>query len=268
MTCELAVVAAVNNDEVLEQNLLRSPGIASGGVPIVLERGHPSAGAAYNAGMKRVEARHIAFVHQDVYLPAGWDRRLHDAIAQIESDWAVLGVWGIQADGRYAGRVWCSGGNREHRAPVAAPVPVVSVDEVVIVLRAGSCLSFDEGIPGYHLYGTDIIMQAQRRGLSAYVFDGPVVHNSRVNIQVFDAAFFAAYRAMQRKWRAHLPLFTCTVPVTRWGWPLYKAWLRREWRRRRAPASGPPDRLDASHLAQQLGYEPGPLEGAAGAPAL
>jgi hypothetical protein len=120
-------------------------------------------------------------------------------------------------------------------------------------------LRFDSGMPGFHLYGTDIIMEARRRGLGAFVIDAPVVHNSRANPQVFDHAFFAAYRFMQRKWSDALPLPTCTVPVTRFGLPLYVAWARRERHRRLGTYKGGARVLDPRKVAVSLGYEPASL---------
>jgi hypothetical protein len=254
----LTLVAAVNSSAILEQNLLRSPLIAEGGAPLITEWGHSSAGAAYNAGLSKSSSRLTALVHQDIYLPGDWEERVLAAAAELDAQgipWGVLGVWGIRADRTYAGRVWCSGGGQEHCVAVRQPVEVVSIDEIVIVLNCDSGLRFDEGLPGYHLYGTDIIMQARQRGLSAFVFPGPVVHNSRPNPQVFDRHFFAAYRYMQRKWAAQLPLLTCTVPVTASGWPLYRAWMRREWRRRLGLYRGGIRQDDPRPIAQQLGYE-------------
>ena len=92
---------------------------------------------------------------------------------------------------------------------------VASIDEIVIVLNNRHGLRFDENLPGFHLYAADIVLQAREKGLKTYVFDAPVVHNSRHNPQVFDRHFFAAYRYMRRKWAWQIPLPTCTVPITR-----------------------------------------------------
>ncbi len=259
MTLEdVAFVAAVNDEKVFATNLLSSEVAGSGLSHVVAQRGYPSASKAYNAALDSVSSDVVTFVHQDVYLPAGWIERLSASIDWLEQrnePWGVLGVWGIRGDRRFAGRVWCSGGGREHSAQAELPTEVVSIDEVVIVLNRSSGLRFDEDLPGFHLYGTDIIAQAHVRGLKAFVFDGPVVHNSRPNPQVFDRAFFAAYRHMQRKWRDRLPLQTCTVPVTRTGWPLYRAWLKREVRRRMGCGPAGERQVDPRQIAVELGYE-------------
>jgi hypothetical protein len=129
------------------------------------------------------------------------------------------------------------------------------MDEVVIILDGRSGLRFDDDLPGFHLYGTDICLRAADAGLGAFAIHAPVVHNSRPNAQVFDRHYVAAYRYMQRRWRARLPLQTCVVPVTRTGWPLFRGWLRREVRRRtgKGPAGARRDR--PQELARQLNYE-------------
>ena len=38
-----------------------------------------------------------------------------------------------------------------------------SFDELLIVLRRDSGLRFDEGLPGWHMYGTDIVQTARAR---------------------------------------------------------------------------------------------------------
>jgi hypothetical protein len=259
----IAIVTASNDSLVTEANLLQSPSINARKVELLIERDHACAGRAYNAGLAKTDAAYVIFAHQDVYLSAGWLERLSCAIEQLalqDESWAVLGVWGVRSDGRMAGRVWCSGGNREHAAPIDGLAEVASIDEIVIVLNTRHGLRFDENLPGFHLYATDLILQARQRGLKAYVFDAPVVHNSRHNPNPFDAPFFQAYRYMQTKWAAALPILTCTVPVTRTGLPLYRAWLRREWRRlrRRTPARG--RHPEPAALARQLGYEDSPPE--------
>lgn len=266
----LAIVSAVNSEDVFRQNLGASP-LVLAGVPVSRQAGYATAGQALNAGLDEVDADVIACIHQDVYLPNNWETRVFRAIELLETagqQWGVLGIWGIDAGGKFHGRVWCSGADKEHAGGAFAtraaengelavhpPTPIVSMDEVVIVLNGRAGLRFDDALPGFHLYGTDICLRAAEAGRGAFAIDAPVIHNSRPNPQVFDRHYFAAYRSMQRRWRDRLPLQTCVVPVTRTGWPLARAWLRREVRRRtgNGPAGARRDRPE--ELARQLNYE-------------
>jgi hypothetical protein len=226
-TPRIAVVAAVNDAHVLRGNLARSPVIAEGLWPLYTEEGHANAASAYNAGLRVAAANVVVFAHQDVYLPRGWDQRLLAAITSLEStkpSWAVLGVIGVKAHGALVGRSWSSGLGRSVGSPLADPTPVVSLDEVVLVLNATKWVRFDDRLPGYHLYGTDIVQTALSAGLGAYAFDGPVIHNS-VEIKQLGSAYRVAYRHVQKKWRARLPIPTTVVQLTRSPWPLIHNWM-------------------------------------------
>jgi len=249
----IPVVAAANSDEVLGANLL-----SSGLKNVVAQREFTSASHAYNDALRHLSDPVVVFAHQDVYLPPAWMGRLARSIAWLEARreaWGVLGVWGVTSDRRFAGRAWCTGGDREHAGPCDEPVPVTAVDEIVIVLNNSVGLRFDDDLPGFHLYGTDIILSAKQKGLSAFAIDAPVVHNSRYNPRPVDRHYISGYRYMQRKWRRELPVQTCVVPITRSGLPLLKHLVRREIkliRRGKIERSRHPD---PAQLSKRLGYE-------------
>jgi hypothetical protein len=256
----LTVVAAVNNQTVLAGNLLRSPLLAEQNVSLITEQGHACAGLAYNAGLARVRTPYVAFVHQDVYIPRGWERHLLATINTLDAaarPWGVLGVWGLTRSGASVGRVWCTDANTEYVGNTQELSEVVSIDEIVIILKTGTNLRFDSRLPGYHLYGTDIIFQAKEASLLSLAFTGPVVHNTQRTPQP-DRHYIEAYRYMQKKWRSSLPVHTLVVPLTQWGWPLYKKRLRKLVRDLRGWAPGTPRYAAPEALAQQLGYEPVP----------
>jgi hypothetical protein len=110
-----------------------------------------------------------------------------------------------------------------------APVPVQSLDELLIVLRRDSGLRFDDALPGWHLYGTDIVAAARAHGLGAYAPGLPCIHNDRYHGGL-GPDFTECYRFMQRKWAASLPLTTPVSKITRSGLHL----LRQNWRDRRS----------------------------------
>ena len=253
---DFQIVAAVNDDAVLAANLLKSPAISNSTIPCSAERDRPSASVAFNAALARASSPYIAFVHQDVYLPEGWDRRLMRAIDHLNAHdpmWGVLGVVGIDPKGDFVGEIWDNGLSQRIGRRIEIPTPASAIDEIVIVIRMASGLRFDAALPGYHLYAADIIQIAREQNLSTYVFNGPVIHNS-LPVGQLDRSYRAAYRYMQRKWRRFLPVPTCVVPVTASQWPLWKRWCKVAKRElfRRAP---PPHRHpDPASLAATLGY--------------
>ncbi len=206
------------------------PMLLSGAVAVhAHKRGRRAAGEAYDAivdsaTIKHGDAELIVFAHQDVLLPAGWVDRLWGAVGYLEkadpSCRAVMGVVGVNSAGEVLGRSWSNGLRRIAGHAVERPMAVVSLDELVIILRRSSRVRFDKDLPGFHLYGTDIVQNALAARCGVYVFDGPVVHNS-VPVSRLGPSYAAAYRYMQRKWRHRLPIPTTVMAVTHWGLPLW-----------------------------------------------
>lgn len=235
-----AAVAAVNDEESLARNLARSPMIASGAVPLRVERGAPSAAAAYNRGIAATDAPVLLLVHQDVYFPEGFEDRLAAAIAAVEARdplWGVIGAYGVDADGAGHGRLWSSSVGGLMGRPADPPVPVESLDELLLVMRRGAGLLFDEDPPLWHLYGTDIVQAARAAGAGAWAADLPLVHNDGFHGRL-GPDFAAGYHHVRRKWRRRLPIRTPVVRVDRWGLglPIYRLRAARSYARREAMA--------------------------------
>lgn len=248
------VVAAVNNREILHACLERSPDIASGRVSLSIYEDFPSAAKALNTGLDNSVAPIVIFAHQDVYLPARWLDRLSLQIRQIEQrtpDWSAIGLFGRMINGEHVGRVWSSGMGRELGAGGFAPAEAVTLDELVIILRRASGLRFDEALPGFHLYGTDIVLEGNARGQKAFVVDAPVVHNSKP-VRTLRGAYANAYRFMQKKWWSTLPKRTLICDITRGPMTLWRAQFGR-YRVRLRGLNCPA--FDAVEIARQLRYE-------------
>ena len=257
MSPTLSVVAAVNDEETLEQNLAASPALKSKKIPLLIEKGYASAGLAYNAGINVVESDIVILAHQDVYIPEGWDEKLQDAIRRLEKnkiDWGVIGIFGMQANGQIIGRVWSTGLGKEIGKKFNTIQPIVTIDELLIIIRKKSGLTFDEKLPGFHLYGTDIVQSALVKGLGAYVIHAPVIHNSKP-VRKLDHSYWSAYQYERKKWEKILPIPTCIVPITRFGWPKYKYHL--SMLKSKMLGIHPKDkkRGNAKVIAKQLGYE-------------
>lgn len=256
----LDFVVAVNDEEVFERNFARSPALRLPGVRIDSIRGFRSASAAYNAGLDAGHNEFVVFCHQDVYLPAGWYDALQSAVARLrERDprWAVLGLFGATAEGRRVGYVWSSGLRSLLGEPFDEPFPVVSLDELLLVVRRSSGLRFDEGLPGFHLYGTDIVQEALARGRSAYSICAPVVHNSRP-VMYLPREYLAAYVFMRTKWARRLPIAHCISPLVGSRWRHFRRSMRARFDKFRfgnVPRAQLDRGLDCVAVARSLGLE-------------
>lgn len=225
---DFAIACASHDAAILQANLGRSPCLAT--IPLQVERGAPSAGIAYARALAATTAPVVIFAHHDVYLPPGWDgllaARLNEVAAR-DPDWALFGAFGVGLDASHVGPVWSSSlGQIVGRIP-PAPVEVQSYDELLIVLRRDSGLTWDERLAGWHLYGTDIVTQARARGLRAWAGALPTVHNDRYH-EALGPDFSESYRYLQHKWRAMLPLRSPITKISRSGLHL----LRDRWKAR------------------------------------
>ena len=210
-----SLVAAVNDEQVLQGSLLSSPDAAT--CEIVIERGFPTCGAAYQEGLRETSKEIIVFAHQDVYLPNGWRRKVEAAIATLadhDPDWAVLGVFGVDLNDRCHGHVYSTGSRRVLGSPFVDAIPAQSLDEMVLIVRRSAGIGFDPELPGYHLYGTDICLTARRAGLRSYVIPAFCLHNSN-GIRSLPASFWKAYRYLRKKWWSVLPVSTCCTRITK-----------------------------------------------------
>jgi len=255
----LHFAAAVNDEAVYAQNLGNSPIVAASEGKVRVIKGARSAGAAYNQALQSFpESNGIAvLVHQDVYFPRGWEAKLADALAWLETHapgWGVLGLVGVDADGVVHGRSWSTGMQCEVGRTVLAPAPVVSVDEMVILVNLATGLQFDEQLPGYHLYGTDIVAESLARGHGTFVIDAPVIHNS-LPVRALGRDYEESYCYMKRKWRRQLPMRTLILSITHTRWPVYRQRLR-AWKRMLRGRPFATDRHpDPEALARELGYD-------------
>jgi hypothetical protein len=236
MTCSVHLYCVANQQASLARDLQRSPEIADGRVPISIIWGAAAASSAYHDAIGRAHADILVFAHQDIYFPDGWFARLKATcqwLSSIDPCWAVAGVVGMARDDGFVGHLWDSGLGSICGGPFNFPQEVVSLDEVVLIVRRASGISFDPALPSFHLYGTDIVLEALKARMKSYVVDLPVIHNSKANIRL-DHSYVDAYRFMVSKWHTLLPWPTVIIQLTRNPLPLlfrrvrlrYKALLR------------------------------------------
>ncbi len=253
---DIAVAVASNSSDILNANLKRSPMIERGHVAVHVETGAASASIAYNRLLDAIEADIVVFAHQDVYLPLGWDHLLRARIADLtkhDPDWALLGAYGVDMDLVGFGPVWATSLGSIVGKVSIEPVRVQSYDELIIIMRKSKGLRFDENLPHFHLYGTDIVQTAQAAGLGSYVMSLPLVHNDSFHDQL-DEHFAAGYNFVRRKWRAQLPLWSPVLKISWHGLHLARVrWQNVRSRGVRLGMASPAD-VDARVYAAHCGW--------------
>jgi Glycosyl transferase family 2 len=212
-----SLVVAVNDDQVLESTLLASPAIDSD-CEVIVRRGFSCAGAAYNSGLAEARNDIVVFAHQDVYLPATWLKNLAETLDTLEaagSKWGALGCFGATQERppRLHGYCFSTGLRRILGKPFRTLTPAQTLDELLLVVRRSSGLRFDEQLPGFHLYGADICLQAAAHGLENFIIPAFCIHNANGIVRL-PREFWCAYFYLRRKWRAALPVTTCCTTIT------------------------------------------------------
>jgi SAM-dependent methyltransferase len=221
----LTIVACVNDEAQLKANLLRSPCLRSGGPhEVLLFRECRSAAEGLNEGISQAHNELVVLVHQDVYLPRGWPNRLADQWSKASKDRAVglAGVFGSRerppfvesrqhSDTRgHVGYIV----DRDHLLTTAAddtfPCAVDYLDEVLMVVPRSTPLRIDPAL-GWHLYGTDLCLQAQQQGLSAFVIGALCMHNSLTGSAGAD--YLRSEEVMVSKWGDCLPIHTVNSTI-------------------------------------------------------
>jgi hypothetical protein len=225
-----SLVVAANARDVLANNVLRSREIETANEVWIHWNG-TSASRAYNRELNRCTGDVVVLAHQDVFLPDGWVDSLAtcvQALSREDRDWGVAGCFGITAKGKGVGNVYSAGLGRFAGEFSAQPVRVHSLDEVLIVLNRAAALRFDRDLPGFHLYGTDICLEADKLGLKSYVLPCFVLHNSR-GLSWLPFSFWRSYFYLRRKWRDRLPVVAPCTTISRSCFPVVDDVCRSLW---------------------------------------
>jgi SAM-dependent methyltransferase len=211
----LSFVACVSDDDILRANLFSSPCLRPGSPhEVLLFRGCRSAAEGLNRGLARATHAPVICLHQDVYLPEGWPERFWQQYREAERRFGRLGVVGIygiaggngpaQRVGRVVDR------DRLLCEPPPLPARVDTLDELLLAVPRELQSSVDPQL-GFHMYGADLCLAAQARGMANVAIDAVCLHNSRS--AGLPASFAPSVAAFIAKWRHALPVATSCVKI-------------------------------------------------------
>jgi hypothetical protein len=123
-------------------------------------------------GIMEDEGADVAVLaHQDMFFRSGWIDRLREQIAKLPASWVVAGIIGKDMEGEICGRV------HDMRIPLhfstshEFPQPASCFDECCIVVNLKKKFRFLEEMPGFDLYGTLCVLQAEETGGTAWMLD-------------------------------------------------------------------------------------------------
>ncbi len=211
---KLLIITASHNSVTLEANLKNSAIVKTSSLIVAEDYANvPKSFKDPTLLSKMVgEWDMIMYVHEDVYLPQTFESDLKRAVKMLPSNWGVLGSAGVryQNGGRTIhgyindrGRVW----GKE----INSPIPVQTLDELLLIVNPKAGLQFDEQFP-LDMYGADICMQSHEKGFGVYVIPGYVHHNSSRPFGGRTPSFFESVEKFKIKWASKLPVATtCTI---------------------------------------------------------
>jgi hypothetical protein len=237
----ITFVVAVNDEEELRHNLLSSPVARSREHEwlLVENRGndrYEGIARLYHEATERARNDLVFFLHQDVLLPEGWERRLFGQLAdleEVEPAWGVIGAVGalppVPGAKKELRGHWCDPSGYYRLGPL--PCEVQALDEQWLGIRKSRGVRFDPSLPGFHCYGIDLSLQARERGLRSWALDAFVWHKHRDSSghlitcredspkirRRWSDEFMREFRPsadyVAKKWKKYLPFQT-----TSWNW--------------------------------------------------
>jgi hypothetical protein len=226
-------VAVKRSDEILRTNLLSSPCFeGSQDFQILVQENFISAATAYNDAIERAVNDIVVLCHHDMIFPASWPAQLERALEHVNRQdpaWGVLGCYGETQDYRGQGYIYSPGRGIIGR-PFDHPIPVQTLDEIVLILRKSSGLRFDTLLPHFHLYGADICLRATVKAMKSYAISAFCIHNAQ-QYCILPNEFYQCCRVFKRRWKKFLPVQTTCIRLTRSDIPIHKRRLREHYLR-------------------------------------
>jgi hypothetical protein len=210
----LTFAACINDDLQLHHNLLASPCFADGHPhEVLLYRGMSSAAEGLNRGIQEASHDIVVLVQQDIYLPSWWPARLVQqwSAARADGDPALGGPVGVRY--REGGRTNVGHAvdrDRLFHTPHALPAEVDGLDELLLVVPRNVEERLDPAL-GWHLYATDLSLQAHANGHRIVALDIPCHHNSL--LAGLDGGYHHAESVLAAKWPRELPIVTNSTTI-------------------------------------------------------
>lgn len=139
--------------------------------------------SALRAVLPEIRGEHILFTHDDIELIDEGIEELSRVLSELSArdpNWMVAGNAGLStpARGRRVRSLCHIRDPHGKFRPVSEPVRVQSLDENFLVLRRDRLVLPSVDIGGFHLFATDLCLQAEFAGGGAYVIPFLLRHHS------------------------------------------------------------------------------------------
>jgi hypothetical protein len=153
---------------------------------------------AVNLFLHQSKGKYVIICHQDILIDKDNYKDLKlllTKLDQIDPTWGVCGNAGAAGPNHivyhisYPDGLFMSKGN--------LPLKVTALDENFLLIKNEAYLKVSNDIQGFHLYATDLVLQAELSGYSSYVIPFNLTHKSRGNR---DASFYSIRKTLIQKY--------------------------------------------------------------------
>ncbi|MHA4893632.1 hypothetical protein ACXZ1K_02680 [Pedobacter sp. PWIIR3] len=135
-----------------------------------------------NILLERAKGKYVILCHQDLLINkdrrSDLDQHLKN-LDDIDPNWAVCGNAGAAGPNYIVYHISYPNDVFKHKGTF--PLKVSSLDENFILVKNSSRLALSNNLSGFHLYGTDLCLNAELRGFTSYAISFNLTHKSYGN---------------------------------------------------------------------------------------
>ena len=126
-----------------------------------------------------------------------------------------------------AGHVWTSRGQMStFNNSSKTYCKVRNLDEIILIINRKNDLGFDEDLPGFHLYGTDICLESEKRKMKCYAIDNWCFHNE-TGYNIVPKDYFKSVSYIRNKWKQLLPIRTPCFHIKKLNLKEFISWHKK-----------------------------------------
>jgi len=151
-----------------------------------------------NLFLRQAKGKYIIICHQDILIAIDKLEHLTSCLLtldKIDPNWALCGNAGAAGPNHIVYHISYPNGKQMSKGKF--PEKVSSLDENFLLIKNDAHLSFSTDLQGFHLYGTDLCLNAALNSLTAYVIPFNLIHKSAGNLS---PDFFSIRTAIIKKY--------------------------------------------------------------------
>ena len=142
------------------------------------ENNKTDAYSGLNLMLSKASGKYIILCHQDILIKdniSQLENKLNE-LEKLDPNWAIVGNAGGVSPGNFS--LYLEVPENKIRLGIF-PNKVQTLDENWMLIKASTRLGFSNDLSGFHLYGTDICLQAEILGYNSYVIEYLLRHDGK-----------------------------------------------------------------------------------------